>query len=260
MASVSASACRLLLGLVARDLSARWPGVWSAAGIGLAAPLVLAAAYALASGALLGGRWPGAEGPLGLAVAVLAGSAVFQMVAEIVGRSPATLAEAPQFVRLAGFPLPILPLVVVGSALVQVVPTLLVLAAGAVWVHGTGAWRLVVVPCALLPIVLWGCGVAWTLAVLGVYLRRHGPATALCLHVAFFASPVMYPPEALPQPWGDVMACNPLAPPIAMLRAACLGGPLPWLPVAADILAGACMAGLGWMLLKRCRKDVVESV
>jgi lipopolysaccharide transport system permease protein len=200
-----------------RDLAGRYRGSW----LGLLWPLVQPAAQIAVFTMVLHGfmqvRWPSvevgqAEGPgsaWSYALNVLAGLAVFNFFAEVLGRAPAAILSQPNLVTKVKFPLLLLPAVTVGVALVHVGmgAAVLVLASAA---SGTLSQQVAWLPLWLLPVVLYGTALAFVLASLGVYVRDIGQATPAITSLLMFLTPIFYPMAAIPANLRSWFELNPV--------------------------------------------------
>jgi lipopolysaccharide transport system permease protein len=130
-------------------------------------------------------RWPALastsphpeNGALTYALNVFAGLAVFNFVAEILGRAPVAVLSQPNLVTKVRFPLPLLPAVTTGAALVHVAVgtvTIAVLATAMGIAPAMVLLQALSVPVILLPLLLYGLGAAVLLSSVGVYVRDIG--------------------------------------------------------------------------------------
>ena len=199
---------RLLIDLSAREVRSRYRA--SALGLGwtIANPLLMLAVFSFVFGAVFGLRWPQAQAhPLAFALNLLCGMAVFALLFETVARAAEAISGNANYVKRVIFPLGILPLMQIGSALFHVGIQVALLLLAAAFVFGpSAAWLS-------LPLV-WGAyvlgvaGVCWVVAAIGVYLRDVAQVIPVVLTALQFLSPVFYPISALPaafRPWVQVL-------------------------------------------------------
>ena len=204
-----------------RDLSGRYRSTWLGWAWPVLQPLSQIAVFTLILHGFMQVRWPAAgaalvgntsEQPAALSYAlnVLAGLTVFNFFAEVLGRSPTAVLSQPNLVTKVRFPLPLLPAVTVGVALVHVgigVAVLLVAAA----LTGTWSMQLAWLPVWLVPVVLYGVALAWLLASLGVYVRDIGQAMPAVISLLMFLTPIFYPLSAVPERIRHWFELNPVA-------------------------------------------------
>ncbi len=226
-------------------------------------PLTLLLTYTFVFGGVFKARWPEARGGslTEFALALFCGLLAWNLLNECVTRAPGLIVGVPNYVRKVVFPLEVLPLSVVGSALFHALASLAVLLAVRLASGGGLAPTLLLLPAVALPLVLLGLATAWFLAGLGVYLRDVGYLTALVMQVLLFATPIFYPPSALPSWVLSLLRFNPLLDVVENLRRVVLWGRAPeWAALCAWVLATGALAQLGYawfMQTKRGFADVL---
>ncbi|WP_164624397.1 ABC transporter permease, partial [Pseudomonas viridiflava] len=103
------------------------------------------------------------------------------------------------YVKKVVFPLEILPVITLGSALFHSCISLVVLVIAQLLISHTLYWTALLFPLILVPLLLGTLGISWFLASLGVYLRDVGHVITVLTTVLLFLSPVLYPIAALPE-------------------------------------------------------------
>lgn len=205
-----------------RELSGRYRGSWLGMLWPILQPLVQIAVFTLIFHGFMRMRWPMAAAsdpiaPAGASEAwtyglnVLAGLAVFNFFAEVLGRSPSVVLTQPNLVTKVRFPLVLLPIVTVSTALlvhVGVGCVALMLASG---INGTWSWHMLWLPLWLIPIVFYGTGLAFLLGSLGVYVRDIGHIMPSITSLLMFLTPIFYPLDSVPQNLRKLFELNPIA-------------------------------------------------
>ena len=167
----------------------------------------------------------------------------------------------PNYVKKVVFPLEILPVSVLGSALVNSLMSLTILLAANLLVHGFIPWTLIFLPLMYLPLVLLCLGLSWFLASLGVFVRDVGQLIGVAVQVLFFMTPIFYPISALPANLQFILYLNPLTFIINHFRRAILWGQIPDWGEFLGVTVGAfvvCILGYIWfMKSKKTFADVV---
>ena len=127
----------LVAELVRGDVAGRYRGsvlglLWS-----LASPLLLLAAFTFVFGTVFQSRWGGAAAGHGeYALLLFPGILLHGLMAEAVNRAPSLVTAVPNYVKKVVFPLELLPLVAVGSALFHALIGFAVFVAVLLVVHG----------------------------------------------------------------------------------------------------------------------------
>jgi ABC-type polysaccharide/polyol phosphate export permease len=159
----------------------------------------------------------------------------------------------------------IFPAVTVISHLIHhllAVPVLLVaLIACAAFGDYTFPWTFVFLPLALVPWILTTGGLALAVAALSVHFRDLRDLIGHLLNLFFFASPIIYTLEGLPEWLRRILVLNPLASLVHVYRSAAFAGPLAapdqWL---LAMLVGIVSWWLGSTIFARMRETLVEAV
>jgi lipopolysaccharide transport system permease protein len=226
-------------------------------------PLVMLSLYTFVFGVVLKARWPGS--PTGnlaeFGLMLFAGLTAFSLFSECVNRAPSLMTSSPNYVKKVVFPLEVLPVSVLGSALFHTGISVLILIVAQQIVSGAPVWTAVWLPLVLLPLVCLALGASWVLASLGVFLRDIGQTVTLVMQVVFFMTPIFYSREALPRRLQLIVDLNPLASIVDNTRRVSVLGLLPeWESLAFSMVVGLIVLCLGhaWFAKsKRAFADVI---
>ena len=185
-----------LLGqLVRRDLASRYRGSLLGGLWAFAVPLIMLGVYTFVFSVVFKVRWGGAEqgSQSGFALNLFVGIILHGLLAESLSRAPSVLLQHSSYVKKMIFPLWLLPVSVVISALVFTLINWLVLLAAFVLLESMPPLTLLWLPLLLLPLVLFALGGAWLLAALGVYVRDIVQVIPLLMTILMFMAPIFYP-------------------------------------------------------------------
>lgn len=248
--------------LVRGDVAGRYRGsvlglLWS-----LASPLLLLAAFTFVFGTVFQARWGGAAAGHGeYALLLFPGILLHGLMAEAVTRAPGLITAVPNYVKKVVFPLELLPLMAVASALFHALIGFAVLIAVLLAVHNGLPASAVALPLILLPYVVLILGVAWILAALGVYLRDIAQVTGLVTMLLMFLSPVLYPASALPAQYRPWLWLNPLTLPLEETRNVLIAGQWPeWQALAVYTVIAFGVASVGYWWFQKTRKGFADVV
>jgi lipopolysaccharide transport system permease protein len=226
-------------------------------------PLVLLLVYTFVFGVVFKQRWPNlaSSGLTEFGLVMFAGMIAFGIFSECAGRAPSLIVGTPNFVKRVVFPLELLPLSVLGSALFHAAVSLVMLLAVHLALGGSIFWTWLLVPVILLPICLISLGLLWILSSLGVFVRDLAYTVALVVQVLFFLTPIFYPVSAVPESVRAIVVLNPLASVIEALRSAIFAGRVtewPALGIAAALGFALTLFGYAWfMKTRRAFGDVI---
>lgn len=245
----------LLTQLARRDIASRYQG--SAVGLLWAffSPVLMLLVYTFVFGYVFKARWLGAETDRSFfALNLFAGMLVHGFFAECAIRSPGLLQQHSNFVKRIVFPLWLLPIVPLASALFHTCISFLVLFLAHLAIVQTVHWQLLLLPFLLVPFFIFLLGLVWMLSALGVYLKDLAQIIPIMVTVLMFMSPVFYPAEALPEQIRPIMYMNPLTPAIETLRAVLFEGQLPSLiAYGVALFVSIAFATLGFFIFKRLK-------
>jgi len=261
----------LIITFVRREIAGRYRGsmlgiVWS-----LLTPLFMLAVYTFVFGIVFRARWVGvgAQGESGagaaepstaeFAVILFAGLIMFQLFAEVINRAPALILSNANYVKKVVFPLEILPVVALGSALFHAGISLLVLLAFRLAVVGDVPPTALLVPVVLVPFCLMILGLSWFIAALGVYYRDINQFLGTLVTALMFLSPIFFPLSALPEWLGPWVVLNPLAFPVEATRSLLIFGRLPdVIGLVAYTTVALAIATLGYAWFQKTRKGFAD--
>lgn len=241
----------LLKGLVWREVLGRYRGSFFGIAWSLVAPLMMLGIYTFAFHDLFGARWPGVASRHGFATMLFAGLIVQGLIAECLVRAPLAIASNPSFVKKIVFPLTVLPLVSVGSAIFHASLSLLMLGLVAVLGGQQVAWTAVFLPVVLLPYLVFLCGLSWLLSAIGVYVRDISQLSGMVATILLFLSPVFIPESAMPTKYAELLYLNPITLIVVQVREVLFGGKLPDFGSLALYLLGAAFFSMASLLVFR---------
>jgi lipopolysaccharide transport system permease protein len=246
--------------LVRRDIAGRYRGSALGALWSLAAPLLLLAAFTLVFGVVFPSRWGTApSGTKGFALLLFPGILIHALLAEPFGRAPLMIASVPNYVKKVVFPLELLPVVAVATALFHALLGFAVLMLALVVLGDGIPITAVALPLVLAPLLLVTVGVTWLFAALGVYLRDIAQITGLVTMLLMFISPVFYPVSALPPAIREWITLNPLTIPLESARDVLVFGHWPdWGALALYSVVAMLVMWGGYWWFQRSRKGFAD--
>jgi lipopolysaccharide transport system permease protein len=247
----------LLKELVVRDLRVRYAG--SSLGLlwAFANPVLWMVLYTAVFSLVL--RVPVEAGFASFPEFLMAGLLPWMAIQEGIARSASVLVDNAAIVKKTVFPLETLVLSVVLAAVVNLLIGLGVLGIYvALLGHLQVAWLTLLVPALLLQILLT-FGVGCIAATATALVRDTAQAVGIVLTIAFYATPIVYPPSLVPQrlrPWIDA---NPLTQLVDLYRRALTLHEAPGLgPVVYLTLVSVVAAGVGAAVFARARPHFAD--
>lgn len=253
---------RLILQMTRREVLGRYKGSFMGLAWSFFTPILMLAVYTFVFSEVFKARWGVGgvgESKTQFAIMLFVGMIVHGLFAECIIRSPSVISANVNYVKKVVFPLEILPLVVLGSALFHMLISLLVLLLAQLAFSHALPWTAVLFPLVILPLVLGAAGFAWLLSSLGVFIRDIAQVTGIASTVLLFLSPVFFPISALPVKYQAWLQLNPLTFIIEESRRVLVLGQLPdWLTLGVHLLCGVLIAWLGLWWFQKTRKGFAD--
>lgn len=254
----------LILQMSKRDVVGRYKGsimglLWS-----FLNPLLMLAVYTFFFAVVFKSRWgavpSGAEESKTLfAVILFVGMIVHSLFAEVLNRAPTLILSNVNYVKKVVFPLEILPVISMVSALFHSAVSLIVLLIVFVIFNGFIHWTIIFIPLIIIPFIIFTLGVAWMLASLGVYARDVGQTIGLAMTVMMFLSPVFYPITSLPVEFRPLILANPLTFIIEQARSVLIWGQLPnWYGLFKYTIIASLISWFGFVWFQKTRKGFAD--
>lgn len=249
---------RYLLGqLVKRDVLLRYRGAMFGVLWVFLSPLILLSIFAFVFGHIFQTRWPQQNEAIPFWIVMYCGLIVFNMFAESVSRAPSAVRGYPSYVKKIIFPLEILPLVPLGSALIHGAFNFLILLAALAWIGKLHA-EVLFFPLLLIPVLLLALGLSWFLAAWGVFIKDMNQIVPVFIQMLMFLSPVFYPVSAVPEFLRPVYLHNPLGAVIEASRSLIVGDSVQWLPWGLSFLVGLTTSALGYAFFVHSRGEFAD--
>ena len=248
---------RLIQQMVVREVVGRYKGSLIGLGWSFFNPILMLTVYTFVFSVVFKARWNiGDDGNnMNFAIVLFIGLIVHGLFAEVANRAPSVISSNVNYVKKVIFPLEILPVVTLGSALFHSFVSIGVLLCGFLILSGYLHLTAILMPIIIFPFLLVTLGFAWFLASLGVYLRDVGQIIGMVTTVMLFLTPVFYPISALPDKFHIVMMLNPLTFIIEQSRGILLLGNLPdWTGLMIYTLVSILVAWSGYFWFQRTRR------
>ncbi|WNV05357.1 ABC transporter permease [Candidatus Methylospira mobilis] len=243
-----------------RDVVGRYKGSVLGLAWSFFNPLFMLAIYTFVFSEIFKSRWGGGdESKTQFAVVLFVGMIVLGLFGEVLNRAPGLIVTNDNYVKKVVFPLEILPVVSMGTALFHSLISLGVLLAAFGLFNGYMPWTAVFIPLVFLPLVIFTLGLSWMLASLGVFLRDVGQTIGIITNLMMFLSPVFYPVNAVPEWFRPFIMANPLTYIIEQAREVLIWGHPPgWLGLGVYTLVAASVAWAGYAWFQKTRKGFAD--
>jgi lipopolysaccharide transport system permease protein len=251
----------LIMRMVGREILGRYKGSVMGLAWSFFNPILMLAVYTFVFSVVFKFRWgiAGNESKTQFAVVLFVGMIMHGLLAEVINRAPSIILSNVNYVKKVVFPLEILPVVSIGTALFHSLISLVVLLTALFIFNGFLHWTVLLVPVVLLPFVVSILGFAWLLASLGVFIRDMNQVIGVITMIMLFLAPVFYPISALPEKYQPWVMLNPLTFIIEQAREVLIWGRLPnWTGLGIYSLAALASAWLGYAWFQKTRKGFAD--
>ncbi len=173
-------------------------------------PLATAAVLALVLSQFLGSRLPGIQSDYAYAIYLLAGMVGWSLFAETTQSCVSMFRDRASILKKVNFPRVCIPLIVVGTALINHLLFLLVVVA-IVWFMGvTPSLALLYLPMLILVSISLAVGIGLTLSVFDVFNRDVGNVWQVITQFWFWLTPIVYVYDVLDESVAQLIKYNPM--------------------------------------------------
>lgn len=251
----------LISSLVRRELAARYRGSMLGVTWAIVTPLVMIAIFTFIFAGIFGARFGAGGSAWDFALYLFCGLLPWTAFQEAVSASTQTVVAHANLVKRVVFPLEILPVSIVLTALLNQMfgTTALVIAAMIIRgeLHATLLW----LPVLLVPQMLVMLGLAWLVASLGVFLRDIVQGIALLLTAWLYLTPIIYPESVVPARFKPFITANPFTHLIHSYRRIMLEGSMPdWRGLGYFTAFALVCFVFGYWWFARTRKNFADVI
>ena len=253
----------LIRQLTWREVVGRYKGSFIGLGWSFIQPLIMLCVYTFVFSVIFKARWgvESGEGKAAFALALFMGLITFSIFSEVANSAPSLVLGNANYVKKVVFPLEILPLVRLFSALINAVFSLGVLFVGILIFNHFIHWTALLLPLIWLPMMMFTLGCGYFLASLGVFVRDMGTVIGVLTTMLFFLTPIFYPISAVPEQFRIFCRINPIAIFVEDARRAVLWGLFPdwpWFFFGMALSVAVFIFGFVWfMKSKKAFADVI---
>ncbi len=252
----------LLKKSVQREIVSRYRGTALGALWSLVQPMFLLVVYSFVFSVVFKARWHGgSDSKIEFALILFSGLMVFNLFAECVNRAPSLILENTGYVKRVIFPLEILPWVILGGAVFNIVVSFLVWLCAYILFAGLPSPAILCFPVILGPLCFFTLGISYFLSALGVYLRDISQIINVIVTALLFLTPIFYSVENLEQSYRIFLYLNPLTMVVEQARNLLLWGRLPQInQLALEYLVSTLVCWLGFVWFQKTRKGFADVI
>ncbi|ENO8808637.1 sugar ABC transporter permease [Photobacterium damselae] len=197
---------------IKRDFFSRYQGslfgvIWA-----FLMPLFLLAVYTFVFSVIFKAKWGVGEGQskLDFALILFIGMIIYNFFAEVLTRSPGVIIGNVNFVKKVVYPLETIPLMVVGTAFLNMVISFIVWELAFLFIKQSINYTFIYIPILIIPLVFMMLGLSLFLSSLGTYIRDISQIAGVLVTVFMFLSPIFFSIDTVPHQFRIFMQINPL--------------------------------------------------
>lgn len=255
--------CTLVKQFIKRDISSRYKGSYLGILWSFITPILMLIIYTFVFSVIFKARWGEGESTskFEFALILFSGLIVFNIFSEVISRAPSLIINNVNYVKKVVFPLEILPIVAIGTALFHGFISVVILIIGILIAYGTISWTVLLFPIILLPILLILLGISWFLSSLGVFIRDVGQIVGVTIPALMFLSPIFYPIASIPENLQFLYYFNPISYVVEDTRRILIYGVTPhWEWLFFETLVGLLIMYLGYKWFEKTRKGFADVI
>ena len=251
----------LVLELTKREFSGRYQGSFGGIVWSFVQPLFLLMVYTIAFGVILKARWGFSGSTADYALMLFAGLIVFNAFSEVLSKSSTLVTGNPNLVKKVVFPLELLPVITVATALIHAFIGIAVWLLGYTLLVGAPKVTVIVFPLILICFIPVLLGLGWLLSSMGVVIRDISQLTGMLSHTLLFLTPIFYSIEAAPPLLQNLLMINPLTFIVEQFRLVLFYGQMPALKgLAVYFVLASLFAWVSLVLFRRLRPGFADMV
>lgn len=235
--------------MVQRDFQGRYKGSLLGALWPLLNPAGHMVIYTFLFSVVLQVRFNTNGGTGDFALYLMSGFLPWTAMSEAVSHATTKILELPNLVKRCVFPLETLPLIVAISSFLTGAIAVALLIVFAAFRQGGISGTVCLIPLILVPHFLFTCGLSWLLASLGVFIRDCRHFISLGLSAWMYMTPILYPPERMPEHLKFLLYLNPMAGIITDYRHVILENKMPnweWYGIYTALSVVVCYLGFSF--------------
>ena len=241
---------------IARFARSKLGGLWM-----IIHPLSQVAIYALILSNVLAAKLPGIDNKYAYALYLMAGILAWNLFSEIVGRCLNVFIENGNLMKKMRFPRIALPVVVVGSCLLNnLLLFVAVLVVFAVLGQTPSLEMLWLIPLTL-AVTSLAIGIGLVLGVLNVFVRDIGQVVPIILQIWFWFTPIVYSVNIIPESFRGTLNLNPMFSIVSAYHNVLVYRTAPDLnQISITVLVALALMLLGLFLFRRAAPEMVDSL
>ena len=176
-------------------------------------PILILCVYLLVFGYIFQGKFieGDEETPIVYGITIFLGLSIFRLFSEVISTTTACVVSNSNYVKRIVFPLEILPLIEIATAMYSFFFTIIIVLVGLL-VSGLNiiSINLILLPFIFISFFLLLMGFGWILSALNVYIRDMSHTIQFLSISLLFGSAIFYPVDQIPESFWSFLKYNPI--------------------------------------------------
>lgn len=224
-------------------------------------PLANVLIYALILSNVLAAKLPGIDNKYAYALYLMAGTLAWSLFSEIINRCLTLFIENGNLMKKMRFPRITLPVIVLGSALLNNLLLLLSIFAVFICLGHWPTWQMLWAVPLILTVAALAMGLGLVLGVLNVFVRDIGQVVPIVLQILFWFTPIVYPINIIPEDLKSLIAYNPMLPLVSAYHDVFVYGVSPnFVALGSTIALTLVLLALGLYIFRRAAPEMVDAL
>lgn len=237
-----------------RFVRSKLGGIWI-----VVQPLAQVMIYALILSNVLASKVPDIHNRYGYAIYLMAGLLAWNLFSEIIDRCLKIFVNNANIIKKMNFPKVTLPVIAVGSALVNNVILFAVMIIIFFCFGHRPTWHLFYILPLMGVVAIFSLGIGLLLGILNVFIRDIEQVVPIILQVMFWFTPIVYPASVIPQKYHQLLAMNPMFDLVDAYHKAIAYQTAPsFMSVALIFIFGIILCGLSLIVFRRANAEMVD--
>ncbi len=250
----------LLTQLIKNDIKQKYQGsilgiLWS-----FIVPILMLVIYTFVFSVVFQAKWDiDSTDKYQFAIVLFCGLSAFNIMSEVMNRSTNIIAANVNYVKKVIFPLELLPIVLVCSALfTSVINFLILIIVRVILYHDVSDTLFMFIP-VMIPLILLSYGVGLIISATSVYLKDIANIISVLVTVLMYMSPVFFPLSAVPEDLRIVCEINPMTYIIENIRRVVLYGEWPdYSSYVISICIAVFLSIFGYFVFERAKEGFAD--
>ncbi len=250
-----------ILGSMKREFQSKYRNSLLGAAWTVINPLAMIIVYTVIFSQIMRAKLPGIDTTFAYSIYLCAGVLTWGLFAEIVGRGQNVFLDNANLLKKLSFPRLCLPVIVVANAslnfaIIFGLFTVFLLVSG-----NFPGWPFLAIFPLLVLLVIFATGLGTTLGVLNVFFRDVGQFFGIFITFWFWLTPIVYPPNILPEKVRILMSLNPMASLVGAFQKVLVNEEWPqWETLWLVAILGVTLCIVGMSLFRRHAGEMVDEL